>query len=157
MYSLEHTGVKRRSGRYPYGSGDRPFQGESSSRRKELKEERKAEKAAKREEKRTRKKYAKARYDRRTIKSLSDAEINKRIERLQLEKRLKDLSRGEISRGKKAIEDVLEYAATETGKMVAKNAGIYLSKRLIAQAFGDDVAKEMFGGGQQKKKKKDDD
>lgn len=157
MYSLEHTGVKRRSGRYPYGSGDRPFQGESSSRRKELKAERKAQKAAKREEKRIRKASAKAPYNRKTIKSLSDAEINKRIERLQLEKRLKDLSRGEVSRGRKAIEDILEYAATETGKTVAKNAGIYLSKKLIAQTFGDEVAKEMFGGQQQKKKKKDDD
>lgn len=28
---LYHYGIKRRSGRYPYGSGDRPFQGESGS------------------------------------------------------------------------------------------------------------------------------
>lgn len=154
MYSLEHTGVKRRSGRYPYGSGDRPFQGESASRRKELKEERKATRAAKRDEKRIRKASAKAPYSRKVIKSLSDEEIQKRIDRLNLEKRLRDLQKGEISKGRKALEDILEYAATETGKEIAKKAGVYMSKKLIGKAFGEEIEREMFGDKDKDKQKR---
>lgn len=33
---LQHVGVKRRSGRYPYGSGERPFQGDDPKVRKKL-------------------------------------------------------------------------------------------------------------------------
>lgn len=35
---LCHDGVKRRSGRYPWGSGDRPYQSEERARRKKAKD-----------------------------------------------------------------------------------------------------------------------
>lgn len=35
MNELYHFGIKRRSGRYPYGSGDRPFQSENGRRLKD--------------------------------------------------------------------------------------------------------------------------
>lgn len=44
---IYHYGIKRRSGRYPYGSGDRPYQGEDVKRlRSQLKEEKASKKNA---------------------------------------------------------------------------------------------------------------
>lgn len=44
---LQHVGIKRRSGRYPYGSGERPFQGDDPKvRKKLLKDLNKSEKEA---------------------------------------------------------------------------------------------------------------
>ena len=40
---LEHIGVKRRSGRYPFGSGDRPYQGVSKGLARKLKKQAKGE------------------------------------------------------------------------------------------------------------------
>lgn len=56
IYSNElyHYGIKRRSGRYPYGSGDRPFQGKNEK----ITPEEKAQRLAQRKE--TVKKIAKA-------------------------------------------------------------------------------------------------
>lgn len=34
---LAHYGIKRRSGRYPWGSGDRPYQGETFRERRQIK------------------------------------------------------------------------------------------------------------------------
>lgn len=41
------------------------------------------------------------------VKKMSDAEIKKRIERLQLEKQYKDLSSAQLSRGRKMAADVM--------------------------------------------------
>lgn len=64
--------------------------------------------------------YTKA-HDKKSVKSMSDAELRARINRLQMEKQLKDLSAGEVSAGRKFVTDILAGA----GKEVAKK---YVSK-----------------------------
>lgn len=39
MNVLYHFGVKRKSGRYPYGSGDRPFQDREAAKAEKAKKE----------------------------------------------------------------------------------------------------------------------
>ena len=59
------------------------------------------------------------------IKTLSDAELRERVNRLQLEKQYKDLSPKEISLGKavinRVVKNVVVPAAEEMGKQVVKS------------------------------------
>lgn len=59
------------------------------------------------------------------IKSLSDAELREKVNRLQLEKQYKDLSPKEVSLGKafmeRALTNVVAPAAEEMGKQVVKS------------------------------------
>lgn len=48
MSELYHYGMPQRSGRYPYGSGERPYQGEEKSKKPSRKEQREQKKAIKR-------------------------------------------------------------------------------------------------------------
>ena len=77
---LEHIGVKRRSGRFPFGSGDRPYQGVSKGLARKLK---KQAKRGKLED--TNKPKPKS------ISEMTDDEIKAKIERLRLEQTLAQL------------------------------------------------------------------
>lgn len=59
------------------------------------------------------------------VKSLSDAELRERVNRLQLEKQYKDLSSNEISLGKAfvktVVKDVAEPVAIDLGKQALKS------------------------------------
>ena len=59
------------------------------------------------------------------VKTLSDAELRERVNRLQLEKQYKDLSPKEISLGKavinRVVKNVIVPAAEEMGKQVVKS------------------------------------
>lgn len=75
---LEHIGVKRRSGRYKFGSGERPYQGLSKGQIRKIK---------KGKEPYIDKKPKKPK----SISEMTDEEIKQRIERLKLEQTLKQL------------------------------------------------------------------
>ena len=90
---LMHWGKKKRSGRYPYGSGDRPYQHEGPKARKNT-----------------------SFFDRR---SMSDEDLDKAITRARKESELQRLERDNRSTGQKFVEDVL----TSTGKKVLITAG----------------------------------
>lgn len=77
---LEHIGVKRRSGRYPFGSGDRPYQGVSKGLARKLK---KKAKQGKLEDPNKQKP--------KSISEMTDDEIRAKIERLRLEQTLYQL------------------------------------------------------------------
>ena len=77
---LEHIGVKRRSGRYPFGSGDRPYQGVSKGLARKLK---KKAKQGKLEDPNKQKP--------KSISEMTDDEIRAKIERLRLEQTLSQL------------------------------------------------------------------
>lgn len=77
---LEHIGVKRRSGRYPFGSGDRPYQGVSKGLARKLK---KKAKQGKPEDPNKQKP--------KSISEMTDDEIRAKIERLRLEQTLSQL------------------------------------------------------------------
>lgn len=54
------------------------------------------------------------------IRSMSDQELNQRINRLQREKQYKDLTRSAVSKvGKKIVEGIIIAAAFETAKAFA--------------------------------------
>ena len=77
-------------------------------------------------------------------KSLSNAELKKYNERLNLEKQFKDLSKQEQSKGKKFISDVLANSGKTAATTLATAAIVYGGKKLIAAKFGEDVVGSMF-------------
>ena len=77
---LEHIGVKRKSGRYPFGSGDRPYQGVSKGLARKLKKQA------------TRGKLEDPNKPKpKSISEMTDDEIKAKIERLRLEQTLSQL------------------------------------------------------------------
>lgn len=131
---LMHIGKKRRSGRYKFGSGDRPYQHESNKRR-------------------MRKNSSFS--DRR---SMTDEELLSAIKRAKNEVELYRAERDNRSQGQRFVEDVL----TSVGKSViigAATGGLkYAGKQFVEKGLGEpDLANAMFGGGGgggKKKKKK---
>lgn len=102
-FELEHSGVKGRSGRYPWGSGDRPYQRLEGSRKSPIgrMKANKAKKQAKAAEQRE--KYLEENKDRvlrsGTAKEVSEyagrltvSELNQVYQRLNLEANIKNLS-----------------------------------------------------------------
>ena len=77
---LEHIGVKRRSGRYPFGSGDRPYQGVSKGLARKLKKKAKQGKLEDPNKPKPK-----------SISEMTDDEIKAKIERLRLEQTLSQL------------------------------------------------------------------
>lgn len=76
----------------------------------------------------------------RSVKEMSDDELRSKIQRLQMEKQYKDLSKSEVqktSKGKAFIMDVLE----KSGKNIATQAVTYGMGALVNKAF-----KDMAGG-----------
>ena len=118
---LEHYGVPKRSGRYPWGSGDRPYQGDNE--KVSLQRERKN-----------------ALKNRRT---LTTEDLKKRIERLEIEKKFKDLSEDDVYPGKKKAEKTLGTIGSNVmiavGTAVATGATIYMLKNI-----GGKVQKEPY-------------
>ena len=128
---LIHWGKKRRSGRYQFGTGDRPYQHESNKRH-------------------MRKNSSFS--DRR---SMTDEELVAAIKRAKNEVELYRAERDNRSQGQRFVEDVL----TSVGKNViigAATGGLkYAGKKFVEGALGEaDLANAMFGGGGGKKKDK---
>ena len=77
---LEHIGVKRRSGRYKFGSGERPYQGVSKGLARKLKNQAKRGKLEDPNKPKPK-----------SISEVTDDEIKAKIERLRLEQTLLQL------------------------------------------------------------------
>lgn len=69
-----------------------------------------------------------ARYNRATVKKLTDAEIRSRIERLNLEKEYRNLSKTNISKGREIAARVLESSGTKILTTVTTGVGLYAIK-----------------------------
>lgn len=82
------------------------------------------------------------------LKDLSDAELQNKIRRLQMEKQYRDLKRDEVSVGKKLLGDILKTSGKTLGVQVANHLG----GKAINKAFGEEVVKNVSTS---KKKKKD--
>lgn len=122
---LEHYGVPRRSGRYPWGSGSRPFQGDSS--------------AAKSSGKigLFKKGKTKTESSKEDLSEISSEDLQKRIDRIQLEQKYQELTTKPktVSKGRQILSSILEASS--------KNIGAQLSTYLmgttvnsVAKAFG---------------------
>ena len=86
--------------------------------------------------------------------TLSNAELKERIERLKLEKELKDLTRSEISAGQKFVEDILKEVGKKTLTTALEGAALY-GLKTVAGGKGTFKRKELgeaiFNGGAKKK------
>ena len=78
-----------------------------------------------------------------TSGSMSDEDLRKAVNRLQLEKQYRDLYRDlnpqKISAGKKFVDKVLAPAATDMAKNMARDALNSLSKNLMKKINGSDA------------------
>lgn len=126
---LKHWGIKRRSGRYKFGSGDRPYQHESGHTRKNS--------------------------TFRSRRSMSNEDLDAAIIRARKEVELYRAERDNRSQGQRFVEDVL----TSIGKDVLRTAGKgallwagknYATKVLKNEELGDFIAR----GGPKKEKNK---
>lgn len=91
-----------------------------------------------------------------SVKKMSDEELKKRIERLKLEKDVKDLESKTTSRGKAFVMDVLEasgkniatqlttYAMGTAVNAVAKKAGIKNGTKTVKDASGAEKIEKIF-------------
>ena len=80
---LEHYGIPRRSGRYPWGSGSRPFQGDSAAAKSSgsTKSSGKSGKTGLFKKGKTKTKSSEE-----DLSEISSEELQKKINRIQLEK-----------------------------------------------------------------------
>lgn len=135
-YELYHYGIKRRSGRYPYGSGEDPYQGESKAKRRSLLgllPSRKKEELKMEDRKVLRKGgIRKEDTDEQTLKAnksrilqsgsatevlkyrgkLTNAELKQVTERLNMEQKLMDASKKEIQSNMQKIDDYMKTLKT---------------------------------------------
>lgn len=84
-------------------------------------------------------------YQRRVerISSMSDAELEKRIRRLKMEKELRDLELNDISPGAKVAGEILSSSGTTAAKKVGAAAGTYALKVGIEKTLGKDTADKI--------------
>ena len=71
-------------------------------------------------------------------RTLSDADLKKRIERIKMEKQLKDLTAEDLSPGKKAVSDIMSSAGKKVAATVITGAALYGIKAAMTKHF--DVA-----------------
>ena len=69
------------------------------------------------------------------IKKLSNEDLQRRVKRLELEKRYRDLKKDEISEGRKLVGGILKTSGKTLGVAVAT----YVGGRLINKAIGIEV------------------
>ena len=75
---------------------------------------------------------------------LSDVELKRRINRMELEKRYNDLNGRDVSSGEAAVTKVLSHIGTETAKILGTAAFVYAGKLIIEKKFGEGHLKGMF-------------
>ena len=127
---LKHWGKKRRSGRYAFGSGDRPYQHEPNKR------------------------YTRKNSSFSDRRRMTDEELLNAITRAKREVDLYRAERDNRSQGQRFVEDVLN----SVGKAViigAATGGLkYAGRKFVESALGDqELSNAMFGGGGGGKKK----
>lgn len=168
-----HEGKPRRSGRYPWGSGEDPYQsitrGNLSSREKK----RLIAKAKKNQE--IRKKTAESERQKeqepnrkKSLSEMSDEEVRQAIARLELEKKYVELARSiepkktespkpEESfgdKGKKFLKDVLYNSGKQAATAVATDAFKYIGATAINSMIGKNVINTPVKDNQNNQQKK---
>ena len=134
---LEHYGIPRRSGRYPWGSGSRPFQGDSPAAKSsgKTKTSGKSGKTGL-----FKKEKMKTRSSEEDLSEISSEELQKKINRIQLEKQYRDLTTKPktVSKGRQILNSILESSSKNIGTQLAT----YLMGNMVnsvAKAFGSEA------------------
>lgn len=134
---LEHYGIPRRSGRYPWGSGSRPFQGDSAAAKSSgsTKSSGKSGKTGLFKKGKTKTKSSEE-----DLSEISSEELQKKISRIQLEKQYRDLTTKPktVSKGRQVLNSILESSSKNIGTQLAT----YLMGNMVnsvAKALGSEV------------------
>ena len=134
---LEHYGIPRRSGRYPWGSGSRPFQGDSPANKSSGKTKTSGKSGKTGLFKKGKTKTESSKED---LSKISSEELQKRISRIQLEQQYQSLMEKPktVSKGRQILYDILETS----GKKVGNQLVTYLMASAVNAAFDTVISKE---------------
>ena len=115
---LEHYGIPRRSGRYPWGSGSRPFQGDSAAAKSSGKTKTSGKSGKTGFFKKGKTKTESSKED---LSKISSEDLQKRIDRIQLEQKYRELTSKPktISRGRQVLYSILETSSKNVGTQLA--------------------------------------
>ena len=134
---LEHYGIPRRSGRYPWGSGSRPFQGDSPAAKSSGKTKTSGKSGKTGLFKKGKTKTESSEED---LSEISSEELQKKINRIQLEKQYRDLTTKPktVSKGHQILNSILESSSKNIGTQLAT----YLMGNMVnsvAKALGSEA------------------
>lgn len=118
---LIHYGIKRRSGRYPWGSGDNPYQREKSPPHQTERKKTLYENKPKDPVKIKRQEMIKSK----NLHAMSQKDLQDMIDRMKKEKELKNLIESDIAPGRKVIKEVLADVGKQTAKEVIQGSVRY--------------------------------
>lgn len=105
----------------------------------------------KRERMENKKKRAEMRAASKNRRLLSNEEIRNRIERIRLERQLKDLTDEELAPGRKFVKDVLSSSGKKVASLVVTGGTIYAIKAAIQGKINkNELANAVFNGGPKK-------
>ena len=85
-------------------------------------------------------------------RTLSESDIRKKIERLKMEKQLKDLTAEDLHPGRKFASDILKSAGTKVLSTVAAGAAAYVVKAAMTGKFDVKEAAGYIAANPNKKK-----
>lgn len=134
---LEHYGIPRRSGRYPWGSGSRPFQGDSSAGKSSGKTKTSGKSGKTGLFKKGKTKTGSSEED---LSKISSEDLQKRIDRIQLEQKYRELTSKPktISKGRQVLTSILETSSKNVGTQLVT----YLMGSAVNAAFDTVISKE---------------
>lgn len=134
---LEHTGMPRRSGRYPWGSGKRPFQRDSAAAKSSGSTKSSGKSGKTGLFKKGKTKTGSSEED---LSKISSEDLQKRIDRIQLEQKYRELitKPKTVSKGRQILDSILESSSKNIGTQLAT----YLmgnTVNSVAKALGSEV------------------
>lgn len=84
--------------------------------------------------------------------TLSDEELRQKIQRLKMEKELRELTETELDYGKRVVNRALETIGVKVATTAISGAALYGLKALASRSFsGKELGSAMFNGGPKKK------
>lgn len=84
--------------------------------------------------------------------TFSNAELKEKIERLKMEKELRELTKSEISPGRKFVDEILMEVGKRTLTTVLTGAALYGTKAVVSKEFdAKEFAESLYNGGPKKK------
>ena len=84
--------------------------------------------------------------------TLSEAELKSKIERIKLEKELRQLTDQEINTGRNAVKDILKNSGSKIATAVITGGTLYGIKSILSKKFNPgELGSAIFNGGPKKK------
>jgi len=92
------------------------------------------------------------RVSREQIKSMSDKELAAKIQRLEMEKRYKDLDKATINDGERFVKEIMSSIGRKTLTTAGIGSLLYLGKYAVTKEFDPvEFGNAIFNGGPKKK------